>query len=168
MSRTDKKLTKGEKALIAWVSVFVALVLAGVWWWTDINAMPEITFPTRSLPEPNAQEYFVRAASMGVDKQIVTDAFLAWHRRSNYCVKFPPKAKITTALQRNAPVLAELRRGFAFPYGVSDPQGASGETTALFYDLRYLARLLMLNAHIEAEKGHWPVVAQCSLVQICV
>ncbi|HOF89681.1 MAG TPA: hypothetical protein PLZ36_16490, partial [Armatimonadota bacterium] len=106
MARTDRTLTKGEKALSWWVAVFVAAVLGGWWWWTDINRMPEVAIPDPVMPVPNALDYYLEAGSLLTDQPVIQGAVhvLGGDIPKGWAGLVPTIARIEAAVTANGPV----------------------------------------------------------------
>ena len=54
-------LSGAEKALLIWVSGFVALLAGLALWLCCLDIDPVITLPVPVMPSPNALEYYARA-----------------------------------------------------------------------------------------------------------
>lgn len=136
----------GRKVGIGCGLFVMALILILAYKWVVGNANPSFTIPAKVAPSPNAFDTYRNASSMLINSKQVASAL-------------DPKNGVTLAQQEklvasNAQALQTLRSGFSQEYMDMSPRSV----TALFpYFAQYrsMARLLMLEDMVEAQKGDW-------------
>jgi len=148
------------------------MVLIG-WRWTVTMQAPVLTIPNPVMPNPNAYDYYVGAATGIVNSKQIDEVSAtiptyqpAVHapggtgEGENLEAVYPPPTMPMTfqskamVVQQNAAVIAQLHQGFEHPY----LQPACRSFDAYFYgaEFRKLARLLELQGRVRAEKSDWP------------
>lgn len=142
-----------------WAIVTACILLIGVGaflFLKTINAEPDVRIPTPRMPTPNAYDYYVAAGKALVDNDKVSDA-ISVRPSTQYSANFRIQL-----LRKNAKALSLLRRGFRYRY-LHPPVRARDQSylhNSLFRDL---ARLLMLEARVNADGGRWGEAAHYSL-----
>lgn len=118
-----------------------------------------------SNPQRNAYDYYVKAAA-ALPKNAPKSTFPKFDDGS------PNKiAPYHSALERNEAVLKAnartlqlLRQGFAFPFKrPQQPYGFLGIPIHFYSQLRQIARVLMLESQVKAEKGDWAGAANSAV-----
>jgi hypothetical protein len=123
----------------------------GIFWMRTLNNPPTATIPLPTLPNPNAYDTYVSAASL------VTGA-------GNTNLQTAPLAQQIPVVQQNAAALQELRRGFSQPF-LSPPRRSLRNPVDFPAQagFRDLARLLSLEGKVYEGQGNRGAAAQSYL-----
>ncbi|MEO7715429.1 MAG: hypothetical protein ABIY70_04465 [Capsulimonas sp.] len=130
-------------------------VVALLW---ELERDPVMNIPTHTVPSPNALDDFARAGKLIPDVNIVNGPGGRGVSRALGL----SAATQNRVVRDNAPALAALRQGLTRPY-MTPPERSSTATFDYVVDDRRLARLLALQADIQAAHGDWAASAQTSL-----
>lgn len=152
MARTKQPLTKGEKLLLFWVGVFIAVIGGGSWWWIDANTIPHIDFPTPVMPVPNARDDFLKATTLLAKQSDINDAMSILGGKKPRSSAMLTPALIDAALKANGPALAALRAGFANEYREKLVRDINMRFPH-YATYRQLARTLCTDSMNRAKKG---------------
>ena len=145
---------QGEKALFAVSGGLILLFLFGGLWWQWANAVPGVTVPTPTLPDPNAHDLYVAATGAMVNRDEVGDAVSAVPGRPGPGGRTFTRAERQALVQANAEALRRLRAGFAHPYH-APPLRSFDAVLPHLAGFRAMARLLALEGNVAAERGDW-------------
>ncbi|HLV80775.1 MAG TPA: hypothetical protein VKT32_10855 [Chthonomonadaceae bacterium] len=142
--------------ILACCVFLIALVIFSRW--QAVNEMPRLVIPTPKMPAHNAFDYFQQAGYSVVDDQKIGDAILRQPRLApSYSL-----ADKEALVQENAEPLKTLRQGFAYPY-VNPPLRSFKTLLPYYAKFRGLARLLMLQAQVDSERGDWGAAVNSGL-----
>ncbi|MCW3059083.1 MAG: hypothetical protein JWQ02_904 [Capsulimonas sp.] len=142
-----------------WIAAVVGVAaLAGAVFVHELDVNPSVSVPMPTLPSPNAYDDYVRAAALLKDKKEV-DA--PGNRGTPRTALLPPEVS-ERVLRDNTPALAALRQGVKHAYLNPPARSFNTANTSLGPD-RVLARLLALQADVQASHGEWGASAQTSL-----
>ncbi|MBI2301164.1 MAG: hypothetical protein HYU66_19830 [Armatimonadetes bacterium] len=93
----------GRRRWVQALAVLTAVALFGTWSvWQGSRPLLDQPIPPKVLPSPNALDFYLRAAALEVDSEVIDSPS-----------RHTP-AQLADAVERNQPALAELRRGFAY------------------------------------------------------
>ncbi len=136
------------------LGLVLPLGLGLVFWFRALDQNPNVSIPMPTMPATNARDYYVAASNAVVDGGKIGFAVGSWNpvtKPSGDWHFYSPadKAKLVA---ENAKVIQTLRTGFQYPY--QEPPSRSFNTMFPHYQkIRALARLLSLQAQVDAEKG---------------
>lgn len=161
---------RGRRTLFRFVGGCTAFVGLTVGWLLYANTIPDPHVPMPIMPNPNAFDYYVRAAKMLTRKNEL-EAVTSAKPDMPVMVKLPNgkqeahsyslKEKIAL-IAENEPAFATLQQGLAYRY--QNPPVRSFKTLLPYYaDFRSLARALNLKSKVEAERGAWGTAVNASL-----
>lgn len=153
MQEKSKKLGRGETGLLV-ASLALAGVLVGAGFWVQSShELPKYNIPTPVMPSPNARDFYLSAT-----KKMSRQAGGMMGTKTN---NFTPAQRAAVVAQ-DAPALAEVRKGFAYPF--QNPPARTFSTLFPEYaEYRELARTFALTAQSKAEQGDYAAAAEASL-----
>lgn len=165
MNETQKKRRGGKgRAAPVVMGILLAVLLVFVGFWVRGNSAPLVVIPPPpSPPNPNAYDFYLRAAQ-GVAKTRDVDAAGAPPRLNRPTFTLAQKQAL---LALNAQPLADLRAGMAFRY--QQPairtlaQDSQFSRQQVYGKFRTLARLLVLEGQVREAKGDAAGAAQSYL-----
>lgn len=137
--------------------VVLCLAAGGFWYW--INIPPQIKIPTPVMPRPNGYDYFRRAGAVFVEDDIGVDEITDINLIPDKPKEYPLAAK-EAWLQRNAKAFQLLREGLKYP-ALHKPMHSNSYPE--FKQYRQLARALLVESHVRAERGDWNDAVQSAL-----
>lgn len=135
------------------LSVLALLVAAGgVWFW--IHRPPVVNDPATGKPSTNGYDYYSAAASQIKDMNEIKDVFGG--------ITASPDVK-KSIVKHNAQTLRILRRGFDFKCQSPVMKTFFDDKPGEMANMRYLARLLMIESDTKTSESNWNGAVNCQL-----
>ncbi|BDI29807.1 hypothetical protein CCAX7_18580 [Capsulimonas corticalis] len=147
-----------RKIFLGTVIVFGCLAVAAVLVVANLEADPRISIPTPVLPSPNAYDDYARATALIKDPDKIDD----WAKQNAGKTTLTPTEAQQQILRDNALALAAFQEGLAHSYLTPPIRSFKTEYSGLALDRRF-ARLLLLDARMQAAQGDWGASARISL-----
>jgi len=146
--RTRVPWSHWDKVLFVVIGVVVILAVSIALRVRGLDVNPSVTVPTPTLPSPNAYDYFVAADNAHTeDKWASGDPF-----RDNSSAAMAAKEQ---SLSQNVRAFGLLHQGFQYPFQAPPSRSFYGPNFTNYQKLRSLARVLALEANVDAQKGDW-------------
>ena len=144
----------GDKLLMILLGLVLPLTLGVFFWSRALDRNPTISIPTPPMPAANARDYYIAASSAVIDSDKIGFAVGLWNLATtpsgdNHFYSLADKARLVT---ESSGAIKTLHTGFHYPY--QEPPYRSFSTMFPHYQkIRGMARLLSLQAQVDAEKG---------------
>jgi len=138
--------SRGDRLLMIVLALVLTAAGLGVWF-QGRDRMPAITVPTPVLPSPNAYDLYVKAGNSVTGANLVSPV----HQPA-----IPTAAQAAVVRQNATPngAIGLLHQGFQYPY-VQPPARSFFTIHPVYAEARGLARLLALQARVDAAQGDW-------------
>ncbi len=148
--RTPHHVTRGEKVLLFWLTIFVAAVVGYLWWWTEINTNPVVAVTPPVMPSPNAfdllQDAWAKHTPGGLSSDYRMLSVPPKYR------KLPPIAVLQAHVTAETVVFQQIRGSFQYDYQEPPPYSKSYFIDQ-YYNLRELGRMLYSASAIQRLSG---------------
>ena len=154
-----RKRTNRRQIGLRILGVFTGLSIVGLLaCWRLLQEDPMVARPVVALPSPNAYDFYLaadKANARTLDTIMQNPAFWKWPE-GEQALK-----QIEAAIQKDAPALPLLHRGFAYEYRNPpyNPNALHPEWAAF----RSLARLVAMQSEVRAARGNWGGAADSAL-----
>jgi len=168
MKTNSRPWTKGEKAIVVGVVIFLAVATASAMWMNSVDTVPLVNVPTPTMPSPNGFDYMVAASKSAVE---------GWPMRGNA----PPgpigtikdldlsdpkvKAAADALILQNKGALSAVHQSLSFPYE-TPPLWSFTQPVPYLAKFRGLARVIAFQAQVDGHRGDYHGAAASSLQAI--
>ena len=138
------------------LGLVLPLALGLALWFRALDRNPVVSIPTPAMPATNARDYYIAASDAVVDSDKIGFAVGSWNPATkpsgdNHFYSLADKEKLVA---ENAGAIKTLHTGFQFPYQET-PIRSFNTLFPHYQKIRGLARLLSLQAQVDAERGDW-------------
>ncbi len=145
-SRPKVAWSSGDRLLIIVIGTILIVAVGLVLRSRMQDQMPDVIVPSPIMPSPNAYDFYVRAGNAVVGGNVISPS--APHQ------PLLPTSAQAAVVQQNAPAIALLHQGFQYPFH-GPPVRSFSSLMIPYQRLRGLARLLGLQARVNAARGEW-------------
>jgi len=168
MKTNSRPWTKGEKAIVVGVVIFLAVATASAMWMNSVDTVPLVNVPTPTMPSPNGFDYMV-AASKGAVEGWPMPGFSPPGGSGPVKELDLSDPKIAAAadalIRRNQPSLKEARQSLSFAY-LSPPIRSFNQPFPYLARFRSLVRVSGFQAKFDSSRGDYRGAASASLLTI--
>ena len=153
-SRPKVPWSPGDKLLMIVLGLVLPLAVGLIFWFRALDQNPTVSIPTPTTPTPNARDFYIAALGAVVDDGKIGNAVGSWNPATKPVgdMHFYSLADKEKLVAENAGVIQTLHTGFPYPYQEPPARSFSAEFPQ-YQKIRGLARLLSLEAQVDAEKG---------------
>ena len=139
----------GDRLLMIVLALVVAGGGLGAWSHTQ-DRTPDVTVPMPTMPSPNAFDFYVRAGGAITGGAIISPS-------TPHQPLVPSAAQAAVVRQNAGPngAIGLLHQGFHYPFHGPPVRSFSTNVFPPYQKIRGLARLLALQARVDAAQGDW-------------
>ncbi len=137
-----------DKVLFVVLGVVVLVAVSVSFLFHNIDVNPVVTVPTPTLPAQNAYDYFVAAGNAHMEDKWASGDDFKDNSPAAMAAKKQSLAKNVTAFQL-------LHQGFQYPYQAPPVRSFDAGNYSSYQKNRSLARVLGLEASVDAQTGDW-------------
>ncbi len=144
----------GDRLLMILLVLVLPLAMGVFLWFRALDRNPDISVPTPAMPATNARDYYIAATNAIVDGGKIGNAVGTWNPATKPVgdMHFYSLADKEKLVAENAGAVQTLHAGFQYSYQ-EVPARSFSAPFPHYQKIRGLARLLSLQAQVDAAKG---------------